>query len=267
MTKSRKRKTPIVTMEKGSNTSLSARNMIREYHVLLKRKAQLASESKLEQVSEEIDGKIAELGGLERYQRMSAIGQRNDRGGGSEKVLIEWLKTMGLHKHRSSRLLLLEVGALTPDNYRTCLSWIEPTPIDLRSRHPSILEQDFMLLDRNGHSSRWDIISLSLILNFVPVAKERGRMLRLSYEFLKPSGFLFLVLPLPCVNNSRYLDFASLKLLMCFIGFTELKVHWKNGQRMAYWLYQKGNSPGSLEPFMKKTVLRQGNRNNFSILL
>jgi 25S rRNA (adenine2142-N1)-methyltransferase len=42
-----------------------------------------------------IDREIEALGGLEIYQRMSCIGQSSDRGGGSEKVLIGWLKQMG----------------------------------------------------------------------------------------------------------------------------------------------------------------------------
>jgi 25S rRNA (adenine2142-N1)-methyltransferase len=46
--------------------------------------------------------------------------------------------------------------------------------MDLRSRHPSILEQDFLLLDENEHRASWDIISLSLVLNFVPEPKDRG---------------------------------------------------------------------------------------------
>lgn len=70
---------------------------------------------------------------------------------------------------------LLEVGALKPDNYASCSSWIEPTPLDLHSRHPSILEQDFLLMDEEEHREKWDIISLSLVLNFVPEAKDRGR--------------------------------------------------------------------------------------------
>lgn len=36
------------------------------------------------------------MGGLELYQDMSATGQRKDRGGGSEKVLIGWLKELDI---------------------------------------------------------------------------------------------------------------------------------------------------------------------------
>jgi len=68
----------------------------------------------------------------------------------------------------------MEVGALKPDNYRSCSSWIETTSIDLHSRHPSIIEQDFLLLDAEEHREKWDIVSLSLVLNFVPEAKDRG---------------------------------------------------------------------------------------------
>jgi 25S rRNA (adenine2142-N1)-methyltransferase len=69
---------------------------------------------------------------------------------------------------------LLEVGALTPDNYKACSSWVDATPIDLRSRHPSILEQDFLLLDETENCEKWDSISLSLVLNFVPDPRDRG---------------------------------------------------------------------------------------------
>lgn len=46
--------------------------------------------------------------------------------------------------------------------------------MDLRSRHPSILEQDFLLLNEDEHREKWNILSLSLVLNFVPEAKDRG---------------------------------------------------------------------------------------------
>lgn len=73
-------------------------------------------------------------------------------------------------------LRLLDVGAVKPDNYRPCASWIDATPIDLHSRHPSILEQDFLCMDLERHREAWDIISLSLVLNFVPDGKDRGTL-------------------------------------------------------------------------------------------
>jgi 25S rRNA (adenine(2142)-N(1))-methyltransferase, Bmt2 len=69
---------------------------------------------------------------------------------------------------------LLEVGTVKPDNYRGCASWIDVTTIDLHPRHPTILEQDFLQMDLSEHLEAWDIISLSLVLNFVPDGKDRG---------------------------------------------------------------------------------------------
>lgn len=103
---------------------------------------------------------------------------------------------------------LLEVGALKPDNYHSCSAWITTTPIDLHSRHPEIQEQDFLKLGLDANRGQWDLISLSLVLNFVPNATDRGeftsfrtsfldsaapgRMLRLAYDFLVFDGYLFL---------------------------------------------------------------------------
>ena len=69
---------------------------------------------------------------------------------------------------------LLEVGALKPDNYASCSSWIDVTPIDLRSRHPAIREQDFLGMAVDENQGKWDIISLSLVVNFVPEPRNRG---------------------------------------------------------------------------------------------
>jgi len=53
---------------------------------------------------EDVERKIEELGGLQSYQRMSAIGQGNDRGGGSEKVFIGWLRERSVHETAGDKL-------------------------------------------------------------------------------------------------------------------------------------------------------------------
>ncbi|KAJ3834175.1 hypothetical protein F5878DRAFT_654061 [Lentinula raphanica] len=141
---------------------------------------------------------------------MSVIGQGSDRGGRSEKVLVGCL------------LLHPSEGALEPDNYASCSSWIENTPMDLNSRHPAIIEQDFLLLDQESNREKWDVISLSLVLNFVPEPLDRGRILGLVYDFLVDGGHLFVALPLHCLSNSRYLDFEHFTGLMECLGFTQL---------------------------------------------
>ncbi|THH15603.1 hypothetical protein EW146_g4905 [Bondarzewia mesenterica] len=199
MPKARKRKTPVsFTNDHSSSSSkpLASRTIIRKFHVLLKRQRQLQKEPQnVENVQAlaEIDTEIEDLGGLSAYQRMSSIGQGKDRGGGSEKILVAWLREMGWGELKGNgKHRLLEVGALKPDNYQSCSAWLDVTPIDLRSRHPSILEQDFLLIDPEENNGKWDIISLSLVVNFVPDAKDRGRMLILAHSFLRTDGVLFL---------------------------------------------------------------------------
>lgn len=268
MPKARKRKVPVTANSTPSGNASSSkpqasRTVIRQFHVLLKQQAQVKDARELEEIQRQID----ELGGIECYQSMSAIGQGKDRGGGSEKVLIGWLKEMGC-AGREKKLKLLEVGALLPDNYKSCSSWIDATPMDLHSRHPSIIEQDFLLMGPAENPEKWDIISLSLVLNFVPRPEDRGRMLHLAHSMLPYGGKLFLALPLPCVTNSRYLDFDRLRDIMRAVGFVEVKQRWKETGKMAYWLYTKEHpAPATQDAFTKKSVLRQGNRNNFCVLL
>ncbi|KAF8969874.1 putative methyltransferase-domain-containing protein [Flammula alnicola] len=295
MPKARKHKNPIVSIA-APNTSIAAqscRNTIRKYHILLKRRRQLENSNALGRAAAltAIEQQISDLGGLERYQQLSSLGQREERGGGSEKIFIQWMKELGVHRipEGKAKVRLLEVGALKPDNYQSCSSWIDWRPIDLRSRHPRIIEQDFLCMDLKENEQKWDAISLSLVLNFVPLPVDRGmtflscvflcllaipslsgRMLRLAHSMLVPDGLMFLALPLPCVANSRYVTFEHLKSLVESLGFSEIRERWRQNGKMGYWLYRKRilpEVPIAPHSFNKKTVLRTGNRNNFTIIL
>jgi len=70
---------------------------------------------------------------------------------------------------------LLEVGAVQPGNYRGCESWMDVTAIDLCSRHPSILEQDFLLMDLSERGE-------------VRVVRSRFLRGRLPFDTLKVTG-------------------------------------------------------------------------------
>src|SRR6266702_6856950 len=104
-------------------------------------------------------------------------------------------------------------------------------------------------------------------------------MLRLGglcFLVVCPTSFLLNIydlctpqLPLPCVNNSRYITMEHMKELMDSIGFHRLEERWRPGGKMVYWLYQKKTPQKGCfgERFSKKKVLRQGNRNNFHVLV
>jgi 25S rRNA (adenine2142-N1)-methyltransferase len=167
--------------------------VIRKFHVLLKLRKMLERRPGDGRELGAIDEQISSLGGLDAYQGMSKQGQSAERGGGTETVLIGWLKDIlkdsPLGVGQKLRcvgpqdclllaftvwLRLLEVGALKADNYRGCSSWIESTPIDLNAQGPGIRQQDFLQMTVDENGCKWDVLSLSLVLNFVPDPKERG---------------------------------------------------------------------------------------------
>ena len=78
------------------------------------------------------------------------------------------------------------MGALKADNYRGCSSWIESTPIDLNAQDPGIRQQDFLQMTEDENGSKWDVLSLSLVLNFVPDPRERGTGILLARISLTP---------------------------------------------------------------------------------
>ncbi len=110
MPKSRKRKTPIVQVSNASVPSTNAqdcRKTIRQFHILLKRRIQFRNAQTpnhtYSQELADIDEQITRLGGLEKYQQVSILGQRDDRGGGSEKMFIGWMKESNLHQRQSGK--------------------------------------------------------------------------------------------------------------------------------------------------------------------
>lgn len=93
MPKSTRRKFPVTLTgrhDSSSSTPRASRTVIRKFHRLLKQQKSAQGDA-LANVNREIE----KLGGLEAYQHMSCIGQSSDRGGGSEKVLVGWLRQMG----------------------------------------------------------------------------------------------------------------------------------------------------------------------------
>ena len=73
-------------------------------------------QDELASVQREMD----DMGGLAVYQRMSTIGQGHDRGGGSEKVLIQWLQ--GLDENQRSDKSVSKLRYVRLSQLIRCLS-------------------------------------------------------------------------------------------------------------------------------------------------
>ncbi|OAP61159.1 hypothetical protein AYL99_03360 [Fonsecaea erecta] len=207
---------------------------------------------------------------------------------------------------------ILEIGALSTQNALNVAGVTRVRRIDLRSAEEGIEEVDFMRLplpNNNTHSevgagagagagaggSYYDVLSLSLVLNYVPDAGERGKMLRRTTLFFAPQvspspppspgeagprddepqqlPCLFLVLPSPCLHNSRYLTPQYLTAILNSLGYVHL--HTKTTRKLHYSLWRfdgprarnewiKG---GGNTVFKKKEINPGGGRNNFCIVL
>ncbi|KAI5254649.1 hypothetical protein E4T42_02273 [Aureobasidium subglaciale] len=267
---------PAANKPKASLSSKATRNLIQSHHRLHKALADATRQGD-EQTASAIRQQIEEKGGLKSYQQASIQGQSGDRGGDTSRILLDWLPK-DLPKGHTIRML--EVGALSVNNACSKSDVFDVTRIDLNSQAAGIEQQDFM--ERpvpEINADKFDIISLSLVLNYVPEALGRGEMLRRTCQFLRALpvlGFgesateyfpsLFLVLPAPCVMNSRYLDETLLNQIMVTLGYTMVKKKLSTKLVYCLWRYQ-GKGSEKRHKFRKDEVHPGKSRNNFCIIL
>ncbi|KAK2765908.1 hypothetical protein FQN54_007423 [Arachnomyces sp. PD_36] len=271
---------PTVKKAPPSLSSKATRTLINAHHQLHKKLAQ-ALDSGDNAYARELEARIEANGGLQSYQLASKTGQSAERGGDSSKVLVEWLSPtlQQLRGAGHKRLLrVLEIGALSTKNQCSAVESLEVTRIDLHSQEEGILEQDFMMRPLPaGDRDMFHIISLSLVLNYMPDPAARGDMLIRSTKFLteqlpaearsigtfKP--YLFLVLPLACVSNSRYFTEERLKDIMMSLGYQ--MVQRKATVKLVFYLWELDGVRDKRCTF-KKEVLNPGKvRNNFTVVL
>lgn len=271
---------PLAKKPQAALSSEKTRQLIRSHHQLNKQLASVENAGNREE-ADEIRKRIEQLGGLKSYQQASIQGQANDRGGDSSAVLMEWLKPLtSVVGKDKSKLRLLEVGALSTRNACSRSGCFDVERIDLNSQAEGIKQQDFMARSiPSPDGERFDVISLSLVLNYVPSPEGRGDMLKRTCEFLSIRNehtysmdqqstlpALFLVLPAPCIVNSRYMSEERLASLMESLGYALLRS--KQTSKLVFYLWQLKARPGSRRAkFSKKQVNPGINRNNFSIVL
>ena len=266
--------------------SRATRSVIRNHHTLRKQ-LQSAVTRNDSATAASLQAEIEAEGGLAKYQEASIQGQSLQRGGDSSRVLIHWLAELLPPELRADKqerkLRLLEVGALRTDNQCSRSGFLTVTRIDLHSQHPEIQTQDFMarpippsaMLQIEG----FDIVSLSLVVNFVSDAIGRGEMLRRVSSFLRvlPSEnedvadsslpALFLVLPAPCITNSRYLNEERLESIMESLGYKMIRR--KISAKLVYylWGYERSLKHETTKSFRKEELRSGASRNNFAIVL
>ena len=277
---------PTLVQKLSTPPSRATRCLIRNHHTLQKRLASAITRNDSATVAT-LQAQLSAAGGLKKYQEASIQGQSLERGGDSSKVLMQWIAELlpdDVLKRdgHGPRFKMLEVGALRTDNACSRSGLLDVTRIDLHSQHPGIETQDLMerpIPDTEKLSQEgFDIVSLSLVLNYVGDAVQRGEMLKRISSFLRPSPVrlknegapatpsLFLVLPAPCVSNSRYLDEEKLKEIMTNLGYN--RVRSKMSAKLVYYLWRYDEiSKEKGKKFKKMDVRKGASRNNFAIVM
>ncbi|KAI9747179.1 MAG: hypothetical protein M1815_004543 [Lichina confinis] len=277
----------------GSKTS---RRLISTHHRLSKEKAKALQDGDAAAAAV-IDSQIEAEGGLQVYQQASRSGQSLERGGDSSRILCEWLSPLkekqpllllggpqavaAAAAAASARPRMLEIGALSTENACSRSGIFDVTRIDLHATDAGIRRQDFMTMALpTSDAERFHMISLSLVLNYVPDAVARGDMLLRTTEFLlrestdddgparlspSPSPSLFLVLPAPCVTNSRYLTEARLVDIMRSLGYVLTTK--RQSSKLLYYLWRFRAADFRDTCAFAKVELHPGKRrNNFAIV-
>ncbi|XP_022089892.1 25S rRNA (adenine(2142)-N(1))-methyltransferase-like isoform X1 [Acanthaster planci] len=206
---------------------------------------------------------VEELGGLDAYQSASKLGEAHHGNINSAKWVLQKLKELNIRKEKGTKLKLLDVGALD-NHYRKQKKWIDCTAIDLNPQNGCIIKADFFTF-QNDEPMLYDIIVLSLVLNFVGSPARRGEMLKKCRAICKPLGHLFIVLPLACLENSRYLSHELFQEMLESLGCNLTASH--SSQKLSFVMCQFTGEPSQRKAF-PKTVVRNGiKRNNFSIVM
>jgi len=199
---------------------------------------------------------------------------------------MEALNTVYQHDRDLPKFRVLDVGAITGTAYSK-YRWVDPTYIDLHPQGENVQKYSFFDFPVPAkEEEKFNMVALSLVINFVGDVRKRGEMLRHVHKYLPDNddtpAFCFLVLPLSCLTNSRYMNQSHLRAILSSIGFNVLKQ--SDSAKLSRWLLQRkplaerkeaakaSEAPGASDDWdgtvFKKRELNPGtDRNNFAIVV
>ncbi|DBA00285.1 TPA: hypothetical protein N0F65_001480 [Lagenidium giganteum] len=208
----------------------------------------------------ELNKKLEELGGREAYQDASILSTSFHR---TSKWVFQLLTKFELRpKAKQPPLRVLEVGAINTQ-LLSC-PWLDVRAIDLVSRNEKIEQRDFFTITPEGNM---DVVVSSMVLNCVPDPMSRGKMLQMYYEHLKPSGHLFLMIPLLCLRHSKFMTYDRFCDILRAVGF-EIREK-KDSPKVSFFCLQRASqaAPDTTKRFPQKLLNRGEKFNDFSVVL
>lgn len=279
--------------------SLSRAETIPLYHTLKKQLAlvdknpQFPNEASREARRQVLRAQL-KLIGIEKYQKASREGEALGGGFDSSQWVIQTL-LQGKHElfTRNRPLIILDVGAIAhrfperlgvdhDDNGSTKTAGCETVPLHVTSidlnpedseAGKAVIKVDFFEFAKTGlrgGGGQYDVVCLSLCVNFEGSPTRRGLMMQLAARLLTKGGLLFVVLPRACLENSRYFDEVLFRKIVKATGMDVLTLKYSRKLMQSVLMRvddeQMGESCWRL--LSKRKLVREGkNRNNFTICL
>ncbi|GAA95295.1 uncharacterized protein L969DRAFT_45021 [Mixia osmundae IAM 14324] len=232
--------------------------LIARYHALEKR---LARETDAI-VRAQLKAEQEELGGLATYQDSSLQGSDKTKGGQTAKWSVKQL----IELQGKISMRVLDVGAIEGTAYAKQSTWLDVTYLDLNPRADHVIKGDFLTFppETDKQEDKFDMICLSLVINFVGDIKARADMVRRAHRLLRDNGLLFIVLPLPCLENSRYLNSPRFEAILATLGFARIRQH--DSAKLTHWLFRRTQA-GNTTAWPRREVRAGAKRNNFVLIV
>ena len=159
--------------------------------------------------------------------------------------------------------------------------------IDIRSTDDRIQQIDFFdyPLPKNDTAQNnaicssqvhapYDVLVNSMVINCVTSPEQRGKMLSLCYQQLRPGGVLFLILPKLCLKQSKFMTCMYFEqILKDGLGFELLDECAKDSPKLAFYVLRRpaevNNNRIWRDGFGCMKVLNNGKkfRNEFGVIL
>jgi len=261
-----------------------ARQVTTQFHTLTHQRAQAVLEGDTAKILE-INEKLQDMGGRNEYQRASQLSTSFHST--SKWVLghlsrLGWLRGMKVQVDVSTekqeqacrrRTRILEVGAINTELLDAAADatatgdakhLIDVRAIDLHAMEDRIEEADFLSLPYLSSivSQRYDVIVCSMVINCVPTAVERGKMLLQLFEHLRPGGLLFLTLPKYCLTKSAFITMEIFEEMLGGEGGVGFDIQaTKQSPKVAFFICRRPEQDGGTRKPLNKLWAKQIVRN------
>lgn len=259
--------------------------LISRYHTLLKQIAAVDSDARFPSLPSKLMRKQvlqAQLKaiGIDDYQKASRTGEELGGDSDASQWVLEHLEANAAELARDpnanpSQVRLLDVGAIVhrfPDalNGNPAIP-LHVVSIDLNPQDPNgrVEKADFFDYadDCMQRNTQFDVVVLSLVLNFVSSPRARGRMLDLARRICSPRGRLYVTLPIACLDNSRYCNEEFMTSMLSEVGWTTTTVS-RTARLVRLVCDARAPMQSGASSHTQRRVCRGGgNRNNFAVLL